>query len=71
MPLAITAVVLGVLALYTGIIIVPVAGFGLGASAMLRENRKDNKRRSVFWVAGASIAINTFMIVLMLLSVYL
>ena len=70
MPLAIVSIALGVLAFYSGIIIIPVAGFGLGASSMIRENRKKDKKRSVYWVAGIGIFINAIIIILMFISVY-
>ncbi len=70
MPLAIVSIALGVLASYSGIIIIPVAGFGLGASSMIRENRKEDKKSSVYWVAGIGIFINAISIILMFISVY-
>jgi hypothetical protein len=70
MPLAIISIVLGILSSFTGIIIIPVAGFGLGASSMIRENRKDKKRKSVLWVAAVGIIINVIIIGVMMVSVY-
>ncbi len=71
MSSSILSVVLAIFALVSSIIVVPVIGLALGANALVRENRKENKRRRVFWVAGIGILINFALISLMLVSAYL
>jgi hypothetical protein len=71
MSSSILSIVLGIFALVSSIIVVPVIGLALGANALVREKHKENKRRSVFWVAGIGILINFALISLMLVSVYL
>lgn len=68
---SILSIVLGIFALISSIIVVPVIGFAVGANALIRENRKEEKKRGVFWVAGIGIFINFALICLMLISAYL
>ena len=71
MSSSILSIVLGVFAFISGIIVVPVLGLALAANALIKEKRKENKRRSVSLVAGTGIFINLALISLMLVSVYL
>jgi NhaP-type Na+/H+ and K+/H+ antiporter len=67
MSSSILSIVLGAFAFISGIIVVPVLGLAFGANALIKENRKENKRRSVSWLAGIGIFLNLFPIILMLI----
>ena len=71
MSSSILSIVLGIFAFISGIIIVPVIGFALGANALVRENRKKEKQKSVYWLAGIGIFINIVPIFLMLVFTFL
>jgi len=56
---AILSVIFGLTSLITSIpIIVPVIGLGLGANALIKERKKEDKRQAVIGIAIVGLVFN-------------
>jgi hypothetical protein len=72
MILVVISVLLGALSLVAAVPkILPVIGLALGINAVLKENKKTKKRKSIFMASIIGIASNGFVTLMFILKAFL
>ncbi|MCP4580970.1 MAG: hypothetical protein GY839_05090 [candidate division Zixibacteria bacterium] len=68
---AIISVVIGILSLIATIpVVVPVIGLGLGANALIRERKKEDKKQAVIGIAIVGLVFNGIVTLIFLVNSY-
>ena len=68
----ILSLIFGTLSLLAPVpVVLPVLGLGLGANAAIKESRKPNKAKYLFWMSGIAIAANGFVAIMFVSKAFL
>jgi hypothetical protein len=72
MVLAVVSLILAALSLLTVVpVVLPVIGLALGASAVIREKKKDQRNKTILVIAPIAIAANGFVTLMFVLGGFL